>query len=66
MDSRNSDGLMKKMAVIAIVAWAIVGTVILKSPVLLAYIALHASVTGVFLYFFLKKEAEARNVDTEN
>ena len=66
MDSTNSDGSMKKMAVIAIIAWAIVRTVILKSPVLLAYIALHGSVTGVFLYFFLRKEAEARNVDTDN
>lgn len=65
MDSANSDRSMKRMAVAAIIIWAIVGSVILKSPALLAYIALHACVTGVFLFFFLRKESEARKAHVE-
>ena len=54
------DQSMKRMALIAIATWATVGSIVLQSPVLLVYIALHLSVTGVFLFFFLRKEAEAR------
>lgn len=55
------DRSMKRMALLAIALWATVGSIVLRSPVLLVYIALHLSVTGVFLFFFLRKESEARS-----
>lgn len=59
------DGSMKRMAAIAIIAWAILGVVILKSPVLLIYILMHVCATGVFLFFFLRKEKKARVLSDE-
>lgn len=53
------------MAAIAIIAWAILGVLILKSPVLLVYILMHVCATGVFLFFFLRKEKEARVLSDE-
>ncbi|WP_417851532.1 hypothetical protein [Thalassoglobus sp.] len=60
------DGVMKKWALIAIIAWAILGIAVLQSPLLLFYILLHACTTGVFLYFFLRKENEAGDVSKKN
>lgn len=57
----NVDGAMQKLALITILAWVILGTLILRSPVLLVYATLHSASTGVFMFFFLRKEKEARN-----
>lgn len=65
MAAENIDGSMKRMALFAIVAWAILGVIVLGSPVLLIYIAMHACLTGVFLFFFLRKEKEAREIGSK-